>query len=146
MLNLKGLICTLVCIAVVSLFTYGYWLYSTHSFNDENTMNVYRHAPNVTKAYTLSSPSNKYNSNSSNCELCMPAQLLPLTAVQDCFYMFKITAVAPIVQICRNRHWRWRVVKDSEMIIFKMKQLLYNNSLLYFMKLRLLFIIASSGR
>ena len=41
--------------------------------------------------------------------------------------MFKITAVVPIVEICRNRHWKWRVVKDSETIIFKMKK--FNNSL-----------------
>jgi len=125
--NLKSLICTLVCTVVVSLFTYGYWLYPTFSWNEENTMSVYHHAPNDDSK--LPTPSEEYIWDTSHCELCMPAQLLPLTAVQGCFYMFKITAVAPLVQICRNRHWRWRVVKDSEMIIFKMKQLLYNNSL-----------------
>ena len=122
-MNLKGLICALIFIVIVSLFAYGYWLSPKLLLSDESNIRLYSHAPNNSKMYTRTDPSDE------NCNLCMSTQLLPLTAVQNCFYMFKTTAVVPIVQICRKRHWRWRVAKDSEMIIFKIKQLSYNNSL-----------------
>ena len=43
----------------------------------------------------------------------MPAQLLPLTELQNCFYMFKVTVITVLRVICETRHWQWKVMTNN---------------------------------
>ena len=43
----------------------------------------------------------------------MPAQLFPLTELQNCFYMFKVTVITVLRVICETRHWQWKVMTNN---------------------------------
>ena len=63
------------------------------------------------------------SNKSSHCTF-MPAQLLPLRELPNCFYMFKVTVINVVRLICEAKHWKWKVMTNNSYIMQRLGELI----------------------
>ena len=55
--------------------------------------------------------------NKSSICTYIPAQLLPLRELSNCFYMFRVTVINVVRLICEAKHWKWKVMTNDSYIM-----------------------------